>query len=108
MLIPCVPVLKCKQCESLLAKLYKKQQGKNIKGQQCLKTKAQLSQSSASRLHATLIEERLKCSQLEGKIKEMRKEIMHATIKIDDQLSVDLNQLMGQNISHASPFMKLF
>lgn len=54
------------------------------------------------------MQERLKCSQLEGKVKEMSKEIVHASIKIDDQLSVDLDQLMEENISHASPFMKLF
>ena len=54
------------------------------------------------------MQERLKCNQLEGKVREMSKEIAHGSIKIDNQLSADLDQLMEQNIVNASPFMKLF
>ncbi len=54
------------------------------------------------------MQERLKCNQLEEKLKEMSKEIGHGSIKIDDQLSADLDKLIEQNIANFSPFMKLF
>ena len=38
----------------------------------------------------------------------MSKEIAHASIKIDNQLSNDLNKLMEQNLGNTTPFMKLF
>jgi len=51
------------------------------------------------------MQERLECGKLEEKMKEISKEISCGCVTVDDQLSSDVDLLMEQKISHASPFM---
>ena len=76
--------------------------------QRSIKAKAPLAATSHSRLKATVLEQRAKCSLLEEKISEMSKEIAKSSVPVDDQLSGDINDIMSQNVETASPFMQLF
>ena len=73
-----------------------------------LKDKAPLSVSSPSRLRATVLDQRLKCKQLEHKIENLQIEVNRSSIKIVNQLSDDINTIMSTHTEEASPFMKLF
>ena len=63
-----------------------------------LKDKAPLSASSPSRLRATVLDQRLKCKQLEHKIEKLQIEVNRSSIKIDNQLSDDINTIMSAHI----------
>ena len=70
--------------------------------------KAPLTKTHPNRVRLALQEERLQNSQLKKKVKQMQQEIMSVGVKLDDQLSSDIHQIVTENVDNASPFMKLF
>jgi len=53
------------------------------------------------------MQERLECGKLEEKMKDISKEISCGCVTVDDQLSSDVDLLMEQKISHASPYVTI-
>ena len=71
--------------------------------------KAPISVTNINRVKLTLQQQRLKCSQLEKKIEEMKKALENTKCPIvDGELSSDFVSIFNKNRQHVSPFMELF
>ena len=99
---------KCFDCQHFENKANAREKKKRQIKESSLKDIAPLSASSPSRLRATVLDQCLKCKQLEHKIEKLQTEVNRASIKIDNQLSDDITTIMSAHIQEASPFMKLF
>lgn len=73
------------------------------------KPKAPVSKTSPERIKLALQEQRLKCTNLEKKLAEMKGEIQKASIPIDEGLSKDIVSILSNIGSQKmTPFMELF
>ena len=98
----------CENCMKIENKTAKEVQrkGKNL----CIpaKPKAPVSATHPTRLKLTLQQQRLKCSQLQKEIEEMRLAINSSSVSVDPQLDQDVKGIISTEGSKMSPFMKLF
>ena len=69
---------------------------------------APVSKTDPGRIELTLQEQRLKCTQLEQALSEMRVELEKSTMEIDNELSNDLMKILDSADTKITPFMKLF
>lgn len=70
--------------------------------------KAPVSSTAPERLKLTLQMQRLKCSELEQQLEEMKQEITKSSVLVDHELSNDLTSIIGDCSSGMTPFMNLF
>lgn len=70
--------------------------------------KAPVSKTDPVRIKLTLQGQRLKCTELERELHEMRAEIMKTNIEVDHQLSNDFTSILDESDSEITPFMNLF
>ena len=68
---------------------------------------APVSKTDPGRIELTLQEQRLKCTQLEQALSEMRVELEKSTMEIDNELSNDLMKILDSADTKITPFMKL-
>ena len=59
------------------------------------KRNAPLSKTSHERVTLALKQERLKCSQLEAKIKKMKQQIENKSVPLDKEISEDISKIMA-------------
>ena len=64
--------------------------------------------TAPERLKLTLQMQRLKCSELEHQLEEMKQEITKFSVLVDHELSNDLTSIIGDCGSNMTPFMNLF
>ena len=95
----------CMKIENRTAKEVQRK-GKNL----CIpaKPKAPVSATHPTRLKLTLQQQRLKCSQLQKEIEEMRLAINSSSVSVDPKLDQDVKGIISTEGSKMSPFMKLF
>ena len=98
----------CESCNSLLKRFGKKEKQLSIRLKTPAKRNAPLSKTSHERVTLALKQERLKCSQLEAKIKKMKQEIENKYIPLDKEINEDISKIMAEKVNQATPFMKLF
>ena len=70
--------------------------------------KAPVSKTDPVRLKLTLQEQRLRCSELERELCEMRSELQKSSINVDHELSNDFAKLLSSSNNEITPFMSLF
>lgn len=70
--------------------------------------KAPVANTAPDRLKLTLQMQRLKCSELEHQLEEMKQEIKNSSVLVDHELSNDLTSIIGDCASGMTPFMNLF
>ena len=70
--------------------------------------KAPVSKTNPVRLKLTLQEQRLRCSELERELCEMRSELQKSSINVDHELSNDFAKLLSSSNNEITPFMSLF
>ena len=70
--------------------------------------KAPVANTAPDRLKLTLQMQRLKCSELEHQLEEMKQEIKNSPVLVDHELSNDLTSIIGDCASGMTPFMNLF
>jgi len=70
--------------------------------------KAPVASTAPERLKLTLQMQRLKCSELEHQLEEMKQEITKSSVLVDHELSNDLTSIIGDCSSGMTPFMNLF
>ena len=99
---------RCFDCQHFENKANAREKKKRQMKESSLKDKAPLSASNPSRLRPTVLDQRLKCKQLEHKIEKLQTEVNCSSVKIDNQLSDDITTIISAHIQEASPFMKLF
>ena len=98
----------CVECNSFDSKIRKDTALKTKIMNTPAHQKAPLTKTHPNRVKLALQKERLKCSQLQKKVgQQMQQEITSQGVKLDDQLSSDINKIMTESID-ISPFMKLF
>eukprot|EP00794_Sanderia_malayensis_P021080 gene21080-23134_t len=98
----------CQGCTSLANECKQRALIKQNQEQSCIKKKAPLSGTSHARLKATVLQQRASCKFLEDKIKKMDAEIIKYNVKLNNQLSDDINKIMNEKLEAASPFMQFF
>ena len=98
----------CESCNSLLKRVGKKEKQLSFRLKAPAKRNAPLSKTSHERVILALKQERLKCSELEAKIKKMKQEIENKYVPSDKEISEDISKIMAENLGQATPFMKLF
>ncbi|KXJ07724.1 DNA transposase THAP9 [Exaiptasia diaphana] len=70
--------------------------------------KAPISKTDPKRVQLTLQGHRLKCTQLEKELEEMRAELNKSHIEVDQTLSDDLTNILESSNAKITPFMSLF
>lgn len=70
--------------------------------------KAPVANTAPDRLKLTLQMQRLKCSELEHQLEEMKQEIKNSSVLVDHELSNDLTSIIGDCASGMTPFMNVF
>ena len=85
----------CESCNSLLKRFGKKEKQLSIRLKTPAKRNAPLSKTSHERVTLALKQERLKCSQLEAKIKKMKQEIENKYVPLDKEISEDISKIMA-------------
>ena len=70
--------------------------------------KAPVASTAPERLKLTLQMQRLKCSELEHQLAEMKQEITNSSVLVDHELSDDLTSIIADCGSGMTPFMNLF
>lgn len=70
--------------------------------------KAPVASTAPERLKLTLQMQRLKCSELEHQLEEIKQEITKSSLLVDHELSNDLTSIIGDCGSGMTPFMNLF
>ena len=70
--------------------------------------KAPVASNAPERLKLTLQMQRLKCSELEHQLEEMKEEITKSSVMVDHELSNDLTSIITDCGSSMTPFMNLF
>ena len=97
----CAPCTEYDTSETSAKRIAKK------KIQKPMKDKAPISAPSTERIKLTFGYLRNRCSQLEAEIEAMRKELKKSSVQIDDQLTNDFINIMGEQ-TNVTPFMKIF
>ena len=72
------------------------------------KKNASLANTSHERVTVALKQERLKCNQLQKEINRMKAEIENKYIRVDKEISEDIEKIMSDNVDEITPFIKLF
>ena len=72
------------------------------------KPNAPLSKTNPKRIRLVLMQERLKCAQLEKDLTRMKNEIKVFGVSVSGDISNDMLNIFNQNKNKATPFMKLF
>ena len=67
-----------------------------------------MASTAPERLKLTLQIQRLKCSELEHQLEEMKEEITKSSVMVDHELSNDLTSIISDCGSSMTPFMNLF
>ena len=116
--IECEILLKKEQCDSCAAFEKKLQWQRKSKGRRkgrkgrnlAIPTKlnAPISTTAPEKIKLTLQQQRLKCAQLEERIKEMDAELKASAVQVSDDLGKDLSELFEEQGSNVTPFMSLF
>ena len=95
-------------CNSLLKRVGKKQKQISFTLKTPAKRIAPPSKTSHKRVTLALKQKRLRCSELEAKIKKMKQDIENKYVPLDKEISEDISKIMTENLDQATPFMKLF
>ncbi len=109
--IECEILLKKEQCDSCAAfekKLQWQRKGKERNLSIPAKPNAPISTTAPEKIKLTLQQQRLKCAQLEERIKEMDAEMKASAVQVSDDLGKDLSELFNEQGSNVTPFMSLF
>ena len=85
----------CESCNSLLKIFGKKEKQLSFRLKTPAKRNALLSKTSHERITLALKQERLKCSQLQAKIKKMKQEIENKYVPLDKEISEDISKIMA-------------
>ena len=73
-----------------------------------MQTKCQLSKTNPNRIRLALMQERLKCAQLEKDLTRMKNEIKVSDVSVSGKICNDILKIFDQNENKATSFMKLF
>ena len=97
----------CERCNRLLKSVGKKEKQLSLRLRISAKRNAPLSKSY-ERVTLALKQKRLKCCQLETKIKKMKLEIGNKYVPLDIEISDDISKNLAKNVDQATTFTKLF
>ena len=98
----------CEMCNKLQKKMNRQQSRKERKDKDPAKAKAPLAACGPEKLRATVVAERLRCKDLEAKVKRLQVQIEKHGISVSEPLEKDLLAIMsGQNLE-TTPHMKFF
>lgn len=107
----CLVFCKCnQQCPSCSKYEHKQKLADNSKARKLAEPAhlfAPVSKTAPERIKATLKAQRLRCSELERQLKEMKLEIEKSSIEVNSELSKDITTILG-NSESCTPFMNLF
>ena len=92
----------------MLKRFEKKEKQLSFRLKRPSKRNALLSKTSPGRVTLALQQERLKCSQLEAKIKKIKQELENIYVPLDKEISEDISKIMTENLVQPIPLMKLF
>lgn len=98
----------CAYCKSVGQSFCKFQKLTNQKLTQPAKLFAPISQTSPARIKLTIQNQRLKCSQLERELEEMKNELASSNVQIDHKMSNDFVKILSDADEKMTPFMNLF
>ncbi|XP_022799506.1 uncharacterized protein LOC111337464 [Stylophora pistillata] len=95
----------CPECKEHAAQKAKPRQSGTLKPAH---VKAPVSVTDPRRIKLTLQEQRLRCSELEHQLDEMRNELKKSSINTDHELGNDFAKLFSSADKDVAPFMNLF
>ena len=98
----------CLPCSEYLVSLQKDTRANERRLSKAAHVKAPVSKTDPERIKLTLQGQRLKCSELERELSEMRAAITKSNIEVDHELSNDFTNILEKTDNKITPFMSLF
>lgn len=98
----------CNSCNDHTVNIWAAHKAKQRRLSKPVHIKAPVSKTDPRRLKLTLQEQRLRCSELERELTEMRSELNKSSINVDHDLGNDFAKLFSSANKEITPFMSLF